>query len=150
MSVCSHRAPTALFGAGHMAGVLKADFESEPYYGAGWSGAERNEAGVLRRVEDRATLLLPLEKGFTYHAWLALSSSQEERVSLALDGAAIGTCDIRRGAECELTVPASLVSNGVSALTLERSGAPSQRHGPVLFRGARLTRQPDREPPLGR
>ncbi len=142
VKVCSHRPARPLFAPGSDAGVLRADFESEAYYGAGWSGAERNEAGPLRRGDEVATLLLPLPRGASYRIVMDLTSTDQAAVAFALDGQPVGTCGFRNGARCELTVPAALVRADVSALTLERIGSPGAPRGPAMtFRGAQLQRR---------
>jgi hypothetical protein len=60
VKVCAHRPPRPLFPPGASTGTLRADFESEAYYGAGWGDAVKNDAGALRHGGDSATLLLPL------------------------------------------------------------------------------------------
>jgi hypothetical protein len=142
VTVCPHQPARSLFSPGSNAGVLKADFESEAYYGAGWSGAERNEAGALRRGEATATLLLPLVSGFSYDLSLDMTAPDGAGVALSLNGHSAGTCDMRR--PCGITLPASLLENDkVSALTLVRTGGAGEHRGPALiFRGARLDRRP--------
>ena len=141
VKVCSYRPARPLFPPGSDAGVLRADFESEAYYGAGWSGAERNEAGPLRRGEEVATLLLPLPRGSSYRIVMDLMSTDQAAIAFALDGQPVGTCGFRNGARCELTLPAALVRAEVSALTLERIGSPDAPRGPAMtFRGAQLQR----------
>jgi hypothetical protein len=141
VKVCSHQPARPLFKAGSNTGVLKADFESEAYFGAGWSDAERNPAGSLRRGEGAATLLLPLPREFSYRIVLDLASADESGVAIGVDGQPLETCTLRGTTRCDVTLPAALVRGGVTAITLERIGAPSSGRGPALiFRGARLER----------
>lgn len=151
VTVCSHQPARPLFEPGSNTGTLKADFESEAYYGAGWSGAEKNDAGPFRRGEDTATLLLPLPAAFTYHLALDVTSADEAGIALAIDGRPVGTCEPRLKAMCEVSLPATVLRGGVSALTIERIGPPRASGGPALiFRGARLDRRPDVSVPAGR
>jgi Protein of unknown function (DUF2723) len=143
VTVCSHQPSRPLFESGSNAGILKADFESEAYYGAGWSGAERNDAGPFRRGEQAATLLLPLTGPFTYHVSLDVTSANEASIALAVDGQPAGTCEPRLNVRCVLTLPVTALRAGVTALTLERIGPPHDPRGPaMIFRGARLDRRP--------
>jgi hypothetical protein len=150
VTLCPHHPARPLFSPGSNAGILRADFESEAYYGAGWSGAERNEAGALRRGEEAATLLLPLASGFSYHLGLDVTATDGAGVTLFLNGRAVGTCDTRRA--CEVTLPAALLqTDDMSALTFVRTGEAGERRGPALvFRGARLDRRPADAPAPGR
>ncbi len=144
VTVCPHHPARPLFTPESNAGVLRADFESEAYYGPGWSGAERNEAGALRRGEHSATLLLPLARRFSYHLVLDMTSADGAAVALTLNGQPVGTCDMAGKRTCEVTIPAALVRDDVGALTLARTGSAGAHRGPALiFRGARLSRRPD-------
>jgi hypothetical protein len=143
VTVCPHYPARPLFTPWSNAGDLRADFESEAYYGAGWSGAERNEAGPFRRGEETATLLLPLARGFSYHVTLDVTSAEGAGVALALNGQPVGACDPHGHGRCEVTLPAALLLHDMSALTLARTGTPGDHRGPALiFRGAHLDRRP--------
>jgi hypothetical protein len=143
ITVCPHHPARPLFTPGSNAGVLRGDFESEAYYGAGWGGAERNETGAFRRGEETATLLLPLARGFSYHLALDVTSTDGTGVALSLNGQLVGACDVRGKGACEVTLPAGLLRDDVSALTLVRTGAPGEHRGPpLIFRGAHLDRRP--------
>ena len=95
ITVCSHHPARPLFKPGSPSGALRTDFESEAYYGAGWGGAERNQAGSFRRAQARSTLLLPLERGFEYHVALDLSADGAAQIAAVLDGDPVGICDVR-------------------------------------------------------
>jgi hypothetical protein len=142
LKVCAHQAARPLFTAGSTTGTLKADFESEAYYGPGWNGAERNQAGSVRHGDTRAALLLPLPRGFTYRIALDLSWEGDVPVTAALNGHPLGTCEAHHGGPCELVLGPGTLEEGVSVLVLERltAGAPARR--PLIFRGARISRQP--------
>jgi Protein of unknown function (DUF2723) len=62
-----------LVAPGRTSGVLRPDFESEAYFGAGWTDAQRTPTGPVRRGEDGATLFLPLDRGVTYRLLLDLA-----------------------------------------------------------------------------
>jgi hypothetical protein len=143
VTVCPHHPARPLFTPGSNAGILRADFESEAYYGAGWSGAERNEAGALRRGQAPATLLLPLTRGFSYHLALDLTTTDGAVIALSLNGQRVGACDARGNGTCTVTLPAALLRDDVSALTLARTASASGGREPaMIFRGARLDRRP--------
>ncbi|HMF60983.1 MAG TPA: hypothetical protein VK595_11465, partial [Vicinamibacterales bacterium] len=151
VTVCPHRPARPLITPELNAGALRADFESEAYYGAGWGGAERNEAGALRRGEEAATLLLALPGGFSYHLTLDVTTTDGAGVALALNGQPVGACDMHGNGECDVTLPAALLRDEVSALTFARTGGSGERRGPALiFRGARLVRRPADVPATGR
>jgi hypothetical protein len=143
VTVCPHHPARPLFAPGSNTGDLRADFESEAYYGAGWSGAERNEAGPFRRGEERATLLLPLSRGFSYHLTMDVTSAEGAGVALVLNGQPVGACDLHGNGRCEVTIPGALLHDDMSVLTLAQSGTPGTHRGAALiFRGARLDRRP--------
>jgi Protein of unknown function (DUF2723) len=146
ITVCSHHPARPLFRPGSSSGVLRTDFESEAYYGPGWGDPERNQAGSFRRADARSTLLLPLERGFSYHVALDLSSEDEVTVAAALNGDPVGGCDVRGHAGCELTLPQRAVRGAVSALTIVQTatGHESRR---LMFRGARIRRERETTPP---
>jgi hypothetical protein len=146
VTVCSHRPARPLFRSGSSTGALRTDFESEAYYGAGWGNPERDHTGSFRRAQVRSTLLLPLERGFSYHVALDLSAEGKAQIAAMLNGEPVGICDLRGDAGCELTLPGTASGETVSALTLVRTGThqESQR---LRFRGARITRQPENDAP---
>lgn len=141
ITVCSQHPARPLFRPGSQSGELRTDFESEAYYGAGWGGPERNQAGSFRRPQARSALLLPLERGFEYHVALDLSAEAEAQVAAVLDGDPVGLCAVRGSSGCELTLRRTAAGSDVSALTLAASGT---RDGSprLTFRGARIARQP--------
>jgi hypothetical protein len=149
VTVCPHTPARPLFTPGSNAGVLRADFESEAYYGAGWSGAERNEAGALRRGEARATLLLPLARGFSYDLELDVDTADGAGIALSLNGQPVGACDMRGNGTCEVTLPAALLRDDVNALTLAQT-ASGGRTPALIFRGAHLDRRAADVPAPGR
>ena len=99
-----HHPARPLFEPGSLRGVYRTDFESEAYYGAGWGGAERNQAGSFRRPQARSTLLLPLERGFEYHVALDLSADGAAQIAAVFDGDPVGICDVRVNTGCGLTL----------------------------------------------
>jgi hypothetical protein len=74
--VCALNAVQPLFAAGQKSAVLKPDFESEAYFGAGWSDAMRTPTGPARRAENGAALFLPLERGHEYRLLLDLDLAE--------------------------------------------------------------------------
>jgi hypothetical protein len=140
LTVCTHHPARPLFEPGSLRGVLRTDFESEAYYGAGWGGAERNQAGSFRRPQAHSTLLLPLERGFEYHVALDLSADGAAQIAAVFDGDPVGICDVRVNTGCELTLRRTAPGADVSALSLTSSGT-RQGSPRLIFRGARMTRQ---------
>lgn len=143
VTLCAHE-PRALFRSGRSVGVLRPDFESEAYFGAGWGQAERSPAGPVRHGEHRATLLLPLETGYSYRVSLDLVAAPGSRIDVAINETPVGSCEMRDGARCELDLPPGAVRNGVNALTFALPPPPAapERHGHALtFHGARIDRR---------
>ncbi len=139
LTVCSHHPARPLFAPGSQTGALGADFEAEAYYGPGWSGVDRNEAGRLRRGEALATLLLPLPRGSGYKLVLDLRTTDGAGVHVSLKGRAIGTCDLR--VPCELSVPRAMITEDVTAVSIQHVGSRGEGRRHVLtFRGARIWR----------
>jgi hypothetical protein len=122
--------------------VLKADFESEPYFGAGWGDANRTPTGPSRDGEDGATVFLPLEQGRGYRALLDLGAAETVTLDVTLNGVHVGECDPHEG-RCELALPAVIVRHGINTLMLSLRDAPARPHqGPLFtFRGARIARR---------
>jgi hypothetical protein len=134
--------PPPLFAGDRTHALIRADFESEAYFGAGWHDAERTPTGRTRRGDERATLLLPLTSGFSYDIAIDVVATTE-RIDVSLNGAALTRCHVARSAPCEMTLPAAAVKAGVNAITLSiAGGAPADRSTPLTFRGARLVRTP--------
>jgi len=141
VTICAHR-PPALFPAGAERAAIKADFEAEPYFGAGWHDSERTPTGRVRRGDNRATLLLPLTADHSYQISLDLAAATPTRVDAALNGAAVGGCELGgQGSSCEVTLSSGMVRDGVNALTLTAVQSPSPVP-PVIFQGARIIRRP--------
>jgi hypothetical protein len=124
-----------LFAPGRTSGVLRPDFESEAYFGAGWTDAQRTATGPVRRGEDGATLFLPLERGVTYRLLLDLAADIPSDIDVALNGVPMGTC---RPHACDLLLTPSAIVAGTNAVRLSLARpAPA---GPVrlTFREARI------------
>ncbi|HET7696104.1 MAG TPA: DUF2723 domain-containing protein [Vicinamibacterales bacterium] len=136
--VCALNPMRALFPPGRAAAVLNANFESEAYFGAGWSDAIRTPAGPVRRAENAATLFLPLAPGRDHRLVLEIAPGIRG-IEVALDDQPLGLCTpLPRG--CEIILPSGAIQNGVSALTLAaRSGADS-RSVPLTLFAARISR----------
>ena len=122
-----------------MAAWLSADFESEPYFGAGWGDAQRTGTGPVRQGEAGATLFLPLEQDRAYHASLDLAAVETQALDVTLNGVQVGACELRTGRPCELTFPAAAVVAGINTLTLiPPGGEPTPGRTVFTFRGARI------------
>lgn len=105
------------------AAVLRPDFESEPYFGAGWGDAQRTPAGPQRQGVDGATLFLPLHPGRNYRLALDLAAAEPLVLAMALNGTPLGTCDPLARAPCELEVPAAAVHDGLNRLSVRVPGS---------------------------
>jgi hypothetical protein len=135
LSLCAHHS-LSLFRGGRRSAVLKPDFESEAYFGAGWGDAELTPAGRLRRAAERATLFLPLEPRHSYAISLYLGGEPRTRTVLAFNGRDLATCELDVGSVCELTVPAAALNeNGLNTLVLSQPGSR------LTFYRARVARQ---------
>jgi Protein O-mannosyl-transferase TMEM260-like len=146
VTICAHQ-PFPLFSRSSDRAVLRTDFESEAYFGAGWSAQERTDAGTVRRgTGERETLFLPLETGYDYRIALNVDADQGTRLKIAANGMEAGACELRDIAPCEVSVPATALRTGITNLTLstwstETGAAPP---GGLAFRGARLRRSASR------
>ena len=139
LTVCSDHPVHPLFEKEGMAATLRADFESEPYFGAGWGDAQRTDAGPLRQGEAGATLLLPLEPGRAYLASLDLAATEARTLNVTFNGVQVGACDLRAGRPCELALPGTAASAGINTLTLMPPGSePTPGHTVFTFRGGRF------------
>ena len=140
LDVCALGAVRPLFEPGRTDGVLRADFESEASFGAGWTDAQRTATGPVRRGEEGATLFLPLERGHGYRLRLDLDVTDTNDpfdLDVALNGLPLGTCR-SSAAACDLFLPPASIVAGVNTVRLSPSrGSPP---GPVrfIFREARI------------
>ena len=144
--LCPHHPVRSLFSDGvestASAATLGADYESEAYFGAGWSAVQRTATGPVRRGEDRATLLLPLETQFTYHVAFDLAGGRSQ-IDIAANGAAVGTCELGTATPCEVTLVPAVLRQGVNTLTMSvrpRDVSAPQRED-FIFRAARISRR---------
>ncbi len=104
-TLCSHR-PWRPLASGDSTRIhLNPDFESEAFFGAGWTGATRDPHGTARRGESGATLMLPWNPAVPYRATLSLGLESQGTIDVLLNGSRIGTCRGAAGAGCEVTVP---------------------------------------------
>jgi hypothetical protein len=124
--------------------VLEPDFESEPYFGAGWGDANRTPTGPSRDGEDGATVFLPLEQGRGYRAWLDLAAAEPVTLDVTLNGVQVAECNPHGGRRCKVALPAVIVRGGINTLMLSlRDAAPPGRpRGMFTFRGARIAALP--------
>jgi hypothetical protein len=141
LRVCAHLPLQPLFHADESTAVLRADFESEPYFGAGWGNARRTAAGAERQTRQDAALLLPLEPKRSYRVSLDLDGEGFMTVSATLNGAAVGSCEAQALKVCELLLPSETVRDGVNALLLSAPGGELLGSPRMLtFRAARISR----------
>ena len=125
-----------LFADGASQAVLRPDFESEAYFGPGWGDVEQTATGRVRRGEDRATLLLPLQRGYDYRVFLDLAGATGTRIDIAFNNDAIGACALGSGVPCEVALPRGAVRDGTNTLTLTTQGS-----SPMTFQSAQILRQ---------
>jgi hypothetical protein len=141
VKMCGQK-PPPLFNGDSTHALIRPDFETEAYFGAGWHDAERTPTGRTRRGDANATLLLPLSPDFSYD--MAIDVVAGGRIEAALNGVPLTSCDSGRGPLCNMTLPAASIRPGVNAVTLsvaEPTTADTSRT-PLIFRGARLVRKP--------
>jgi len=139
VALCADRPMNPLFGGGGNVAVVRPDFESESYFGAGWSGVERTATGRVRYGSSSATLLLPLDAAYTYRLTLDLAAADSTTVDVNADDVAIGTCAVRDRVPCDVAVPAGARRAPVTALTLSVRG-PARESARLTFHRARIAR----------
>jgi hypothetical protein len=140
LTLCSHEAVRPLFEGGRTTAVLDADFESEPYFGAGWGDANRTPTGPSRDGEDGATVFLPLEQGRGYRASLEMAAAETVTLDVTLNGVHVGECDPHGARPCDVTLPEVVVRRGINTLMLSlRDVATRGQQRPLFtFRRARI------------
>jgi hypothetical protein len=139
VSLCADRPMNPLFGAGRSVAVLRPDFESEPYFGTGWSEVERVATGRVRHGSSGAVLLLPIDAAYSYRLTLDLAAAEPTTIDVSADDVAIGTCAVRDRVPCEVVVPPGARRAPVTALTLLVRG-PARASARLTFQGARISR----------
>ena len=116
LSVCSHEPLVPLFPTATDRTLLRPDFEAEPYFGAGWSSAERTSTGRQRRGRGAASLFLPLERR-PYRLVLELDAPSRLEIDILVNGTPAGGCDVSAAVRCEMNLPAAAVRQGLNTLT---------------------------------
>jgi hypothetical protein len=140
VTLCADTPLNPLFRDGGDHAVLKPDFESEPYFGAGWSGVDRTPNGRVRHGSNGAALLLPLDAGFEYRLSLDLAAAEPATMDVIVNDVAAGTCEIRERSACEIGMPSATLRSGVNAVKL--SVRSPRGNGAILtLHGARLERR---------
>jgi len=140
VTLCPDTPLNPLFRGGGNHAVLRPDFESESYFGAGWSGVDRTPNGRVRHGSSGAALLLPLEAAFSYRLSLDIGAVEPAAINVVANDAAAGTCEVRDRAPCEIDLPATAIRDGVNVVTL--SVRPPRGNGAILtLHGARLERR---------
>jgi hypothetical protein len=141
VELCADRPVNSLFRDGANLAVVRPDFESESYFGAGWSGVERTASGRARYGSSGAVFLLPLEAAYSYRLSLDLATARPTTIDMSANDVAVGTCEVRDRVPCEFALPPASVREGLNVLKL--SVRSSQGDGDILtFRGARISRRP--------
>ena len=138
LDVCALGAVHPLVEPGRTVGVLRPDFESEAYFGAGWTDAQRTPTGPVRRGEDGATLFLPLERGVAYRLLLDLAADDAVDWDVSLNGLALGVCRPHAAGACDLLLPPATIVAGTNTIRLSPVRGSSSRPVRVTFREARL------------
>lgn len=138
--VCAHRPSRALAPPAATRILLNADFESEAFFGAGWSSVERRADGAARQGDAGATLLLPLATGTGYRAMFVLSADAPRTVTVVVNGTPTGTCQVNGVTVCHVTVPAATIDDKVSVVRF-LAAEPSPR---FTFLGAWITAESSR------
>src|SRR5262245_3279285 len=140
VALCADRPMNPLFRGGGNVAVVRPDFESESYFGAGWSAVDRVATERVRHGSSGATLLLPLDAASSYRLTLDLATVEATTIDVSVDHVAIGTCEVRDHVPCEVAVPPGARRAAVTALTLAVRG-PARGGVPLTFRRARLARK---------
>jgi len=135
VTICAF-VPAPLFMKDGRDAVVKADFEAEAYFGAGWSAPQHTPTGPVRRAAERATLLLPLDDGSASAILFDFASMPAGGLEILADGTNVGRCGAETGASCEVTIPAG---RGIRAITVVSESSALQA-GSLMFRGARIRR----------
>ena len=138
-ALCADHPMNRLFRGGGDFAVVRTDFESEPYFGAGWSDVDRVPTGRVRHGSSGATLLLPLAAASSYRLTLDLAASEPTTIDVSADDVTVGMCEVRNHIPCEVTVPPGARRAAVTALTLSVRG-PTREGVPLTFRGGRIVR----------
>jgi len=139
--LCADRPMNPLFRADSNFAVVRPDFESESYFGAGWGDVERVALGRVRHGSSGAALLLPLDAAYGYRLTLDLAAGEPTTIDVRADDVAIGTCEVRDRVPCEVAVPPGSRRAAVTALTLSVRGAAGESAPRTFtFRGARIAR----------
>ena len=144
LSVCSHEPLASLFSSTDRT-LLRPDFEAEPYFGAGWSSAERTTTGRQRRGERGAALFLPLVPRYAYSTVFELDAPTPTWTDVLVNGAVAGRCEIAGPGRCPVDLPEKSVREGVNTITFE-AGPPQQPTTFTLHR-VELSRRAPRAPP---
>jgi hypothetical protein len=138
ISICAFTAMQPLFEQGGTSAILRPDFESEPYFGAGWGDAQRAPTGPIRYGDDRATLFLPLEQGRGYRMLLDLAGEAPGNLEVTLNGVHAGACDPHAAHPCEVSLPPAEIRDGINTVMLSLADENRKRSHVFTFRGARF------------
>jgi hypothetical protein len=144
LTVCQHHPLVSLFASGDRS-LLRPDFEAEPYFGAGWSGAERTTSGRQRRGEPAAVLFLPLDPRYSYHAVLELGAPAAGRVDILVNDNPAEACDVNGTVRCEVDLPPESVRLGINTIALGTRNMPAGRS--FALHRVELSRQGISRPP---
>ena len=131
VTLCAFTPARPLFDGDNPIAHLRTDFESEAWFGAGWSDARRTPTGPERRGDNGATMLLPLSAGRDYRLWLDLDGKTAAAVSV--NGRHAGAC---APGGCEILLPAAAVRDGVNEVSLSLdAGAVVMLRSAIVRRG---------------
>jgi hypothetical protein len=96
----------------------------------------------VRRAGDRATLLLPLARGYRYEISLNLLTSVPTRLNATLNGATVGSCEVSDArTACDFVLSPDKVMDGVNTLTLNAGRSPLSAAPSLTFEGAHIVRR---------
>ncbi len=146
LKLCADQ-PAPLFSPHKSQATVRADFESEPYFGPGWSGAQRTGVVTVRQsAAGPSTLLLPLDADGDYRMMLNVDAARGSRLTVEANGKPAGACLIDDTAPCEIPLSRGVLRTGVNWITLTMSSAsPADERAPaplaMTFRRARIRRE---------
>ena len=138
LRLCSFRPSRNLGLDQHRERVLRADFESEAYFGPGWTTALRTATGTVRRAVGPATILLPLANPIACR--ISFEGTAPAPVSVTVNERPIARCNLGRTAACDIDVPAVVTQAGLNSITLSLEDPADTAHSArMTLRAARFS-----------
>lgn len=138
LRVCSFRPSRELKLDEQRESILRADFESEAYFGPGWTTAERTPTGTIRRATGPAVLLVPLDVPSACR--VSFDGTAPVPVALTVNETTVGKCNLNRTTACDIEVPAHAAHAGVNSIRLSlEDPADNASFARLTLRAARFS-----------